>query len=206
MTRNMTNSPHHHGNLRQALIDAGLQLLEAGGPAALTLRKCAAIAGVSHAAPANHFNGLISLKVAIIARGHVIFAQCMRESSAAANPSPRDQLNAICEGYVTFARDHRRLFQFMFQFLGSADGEIDETSLSEKRQAASASYEILRQACIPFEHNNNDALNTETMVWSLVHGYAMLFSVEQGVQPPDQAIPEFSEILPPLTLRKGYSQ
>lgn len=201
MAQKMTSTTHHHGNLRQALIDAGLQLLETGGPAALTLRKCAAAAGVSHAAPANHFDGLISLKVAIIARGHVIFAERMRQSSAAANSHPRAQLIAICEGYVAFAREHRPLFQFMFQYFGAMLEESDQTSKAEKNAAADASYEILRAACAPFEHSNNDPLNTETMVWSLVHGYAMLFSGDENPLPPEQSMPTFSDLLPELTVR-----
>ena len=67
----MRNQPqkkqHHHGNLREALITAGVGLLNEGGLSALTLRKCAARAGVSHAAPAYHFKGLNGLLTAIAA-------------------------------------------------------------------------------------------------------------------------------------------
>ena len=205
MNKEPNPAPHHHGNLRQALIDAGLELLETGGTAALTLRKCAAVAGVSHAAPANHFNGLISLKVAISARGHLMFAERMRQYSSAAKPTPHEQLNAICAAYVAFAHEHHTLFQFMFQFLGAGENEVDEITRAEKTQAGAASYEILRHACIPFEHKNNVAQNTETMVWSLVHGYAMLFSSDYSPTPTGQAMPEFSEILPDLKLRADYS-
>lgn len=197
-----TKTPHHHGSLREALIAAGLELLETGGPAALTLRKCAALAGVSHSAPANHFNGLISLKVAIVARGHFIFAETMRQYSTDAKDSPTAQLNAICAGYIAFAQEHGELFQFMFQAFGASNGEIDDLAMSEKTREATASYEILRQACQPFEHNDNNALNTETMVWSLVHGYAMLFAGcgSEGYLGPPCSVPAFSEILPKLTL------
>ena len=58
---------HHHGDLRQALVAAGIELLDEGGLAALTLRRCAARAGVSHAAPAHHFKGLRGLLTAIVA-------------------------------------------------------------------------------------------------------------------------------------------
>ena len=201
MTKETQSPTHHHGNLRQALIDAGLELLRVGGPAALTLRKCAAHAGVSHAAPANHFAGLLSLKVAIAARGHATFANTMRQHSAAASPSARDQLIAICEGYIAFAREHRTLFELMFQTSWASEGEIDETSKREKSEAAGASYDVLRQACLPFQHQDDEALNTETMVWSLVHGYAMLFgAADSSMQQMD--IPDFSELLPPMKLRE----
>src|SRR4051812_26419852 len=47
--------PYHHGNLREALLDAGERALESGGAANLSLRELARAAGVSHAAPRRHF-------------------------------------------------------------------------------------------------------------------------------------------------------
>jgi DNA-binding transcriptional regulator YbjK len=61
MTESADKKKPHHGNLRAALVSAGIELLEEGGLEALTLRKCAARAGVSHAAPAHHFEGLQGL-------------------------------------------------------------------------------------------------------------------------------------------------
>ncbi|MBL4646994.1 MAG: TetR/AcrR family transcriptional regulator, partial [Rhizobiales bacterium] len=193
--------PHHHGNLREALILAGLKLLESEGPAALTLRKCAVMAGVSHAAPANHFKGLISLKMAIKAHGHVLFADMMRQFSGKADTSAHAQLNAICEGYIAFAVKHPALFKFMFNPLSEGPLEIDDVTQAAMNEAAMASYDVLHQACIPFEHSNDDALNTETMVWSMVHGYAMLFTVRRMGSQPAQTIPKFADILPALKLR-----
>ena len=157
--------------------------------------------GVSHAAPANHFNGLISLKVAIIARGHLIFADSMRQSSAKAESSPWAQLNAICEGYIRFAQTHQTLFQLMFQFYGGSLESVDEVSMTELQKASGESYGVLRQACTPFKHNENNAVNTETMIWSLVHGYAMLFSEKKSSEFSNLDIPNFSDILPALSLR-----
>lgn len=204
-TKTKTKTSHHHGNLREALIAAGLELLENGGPTALTLRKCATFAGVSHAAPANHFSGLISLQVAIVARGHIIFAETMCKHSAEAEPTPTAQLNAICAGYIEFAKEHRELFRFMFQFFNVTDQAIDKTSMNEKQQAGLASYEILRKACLPFEHRDNEALNTETMVWALVHGYSMLFTGNgrDTHLRPGQSIPLFTEILPSLEIQQS---
>lgn len=201
MTKDKAKRPHHHGNLREALISAGLEILERDGTAALTLRKCAAIAGVSHAAPANHFNGLVSLKVSIVARGHLLFADMMRQTSIQVDGSPRAQLHAICSGYISFARKHGALFKFMFQPYGEEIDEVDAVSWGEKRQAAGASYDILHQACRPFEHKGENALNTETMIWSLVHGYAMLFCDEDCSTPGGDLLPSFTDILPELKLR-----
>lgn len=189
---------HHHGDLREALINAGVEILATDGTTALSLRKCAAKAGVSHAAPANHFNGLISLKVAIAARAHRRFAETMQAHMDAAEPDARAQLVGICDGYIAFAQQNRALFGFMFQFMETDFSEIDELSLQEKFAAGDASYGLLRQACAPFAHVDGQTINTETMLWSLVHGYAMLFSADMENYPAGQKPPNFDQILPEL--------
>jgi len=193
-----TKRPHHHGNLREALIAAGLDLMETGGPEALTLRKCAAMAGVSHAAPAHHFNGLISLKMAIVARGHRLISQSMRRASARAAPTPHAQLNAICEGYISFARNHTAVFKFMFQPHKLDLETLDATTRAEFQKESETSYQILRDACAPFERGDTGNFGTEIMIWSLVHGYAMLFGDKKTISSPPMAIPEFSQIMPNL--------
>lgn len=197
-----TKRPHHHGNLREALIVAGLELMEQGGPDALTLRKCAKRAGVSHAAPAHHFSGLISLQAAIIARGHLLFAQSMQQASARdrarADTTPHSQLRAICDGYISFARTHSAVFKFMFQPHGLDTSALDAASSDDLIRDATASYQVLRDACEPFESNG---ISTEIMVWSLVHGYAMLFCGTTIQLPSSDPAPDFSQIMPILKLK-----
>lgn len=197
----MNKQNHHHGDLRESLIIAGLALLEAGGPEALTLRKCAAKAGVSHAAPAHHFNGMISLSAAIIARGYRIFTKTMEAHRALADPRPRAQLVAICEGYIAFSRAHGALFRFMFQDYTEAIPQINESVLQELAAESGAAYEVLRAACAPFQPAGGQAQGTEVLVWSLVHGYAMLFATSCNKETPSGPVPDFAQILPyfPLT-------
>lgn len=197
----MTSKPHHHGNLREALIRAAIDIIETGGPDALTLRKCAALAGVSHAAPAHHFKGVFGLKAAVIAHGHQLFAATMNRHCKQAAPLPHDQLNAIAQGYIAFAREHDALFKFMFQPHDYSPDMVDETTATEIGTASLASYSMLRDACAPFSHPSGNGVAIETMVWSLVHGYALLFSKSDGVGPAQEPIPEITDILPPLTLK-----
>ncbi|WP_141215717.1 TetR/AcrR family transcriptional regulator, partial [Hahella sp. CCB-MM4] len=72
---------------RDALIEAGLSLLIEGGPEGLTLRRAAARAGVSHAAPAHHFNGLPGLQTAIATRAFALFTVTMISHRDAAEPT-----------------------------------------------------------------------------------------------------------------------
>ncbi len=197
----MSKDKHHHGNLREALISAGIALMEAGGPAALSLRKCAARAGVSHAAPAHHFSGIISLKTAIVARSYQIFTETMRAHRAGIT-EPRARLLAICEGYLSFARTHTALFQFMFQPRPEDDAQINPPILAELELHATAAYRELARACEPFVAMGGQAGSTEAFVWSLVHGYAMLFATLPEAATPNGPPPDFAQILPELPLRK----
>lgn len=179
--------------------------MEQGGPDALTLRKCAKRAGVSHAAPAHHFNGLTGLKAAIVARGHRLFSEFMRNASAKAPDTPHDQLAAICDGYIAFSRRHTAVFKFMFQSNDLDRETLDKVTRGELELESTASYQILREACAPFEHGDADHLGTEIMVWSLVHGYAMLFCDSPENPTPPKTIPDFSQILPQLQLKTADS-
>src|ERR1051326_7507290 len=67
--------PYHHGDLRHALIQAGLELLSEGGAATLDLRKVARKAGVSHAAPYRHFADKQALIAAINEEGYCRLAE-----------------------------------------------------------------------------------------------------------------------------------
>lgn len=193
--------PHHHGNLREALILAGMDLMVEGGPDALSLRKCAARAGVSHAAPAHHFKGLGSLQLAIVARGHALFAEFMIAERDKADAAPQAQLNAICAGYIKFSCEHSALFKFMFLPREIHPDLFDSSTWEQFTIDSSASYQVLRDACLPFENGTADGVATEVMVWSLVHGYAMLFSGQTRMASHDMAIPDFGQILPMLALK-----
>ena len=105
---------YHHGNLREALIQAGLQILAEHGLGSLTLRGCAARVGVSHAAPKNHFGSLEALQAAIIAEGFRRLHAAMRDSLAVADQAPQARITAACEGYLRFAQDSPDLFRLMF--------------------------------------------------------------------------------------------
>ena len=180
--------------LRQALIDAGLALLEEGGMAALTLRRAAAGAGVSHAAPAHHFDGLPGLLTAMAARAFELFAGAIHQGREQ-HDTPYDRLLGTCHGYLTFARAHKGLFHLMF-----VSPEVHRADPALTPHATRA-YLILRQACLPFAAPNatEDPL-LETAVWSLVHGYATLgfdptSDRRQSFTPPPPFAPLLRELL-----------
>ena len=163
---------YHHGNLRQALVQAGLDILAQEGVSALSLRGCAARVGVSHAAPKNHFQNLDRLIAAICAEGHRRLAAEMRARLAATGSDPRARITAAAEGYLAFAMENADLFRLMFSQRRS--DHVD----AERREAGDGAYAILREICAPLATRINGVgvarATVETMVWSYVHGYAAL--------------------------------
>lgn len=179
---------HTHGDLRQGLISAGLELLAREGTAGLTLRKCAALAGVSHAAPAHHFDGLPGLLDAIAAHGFNMFADVMEARAAVAPDEPRARLEAICLGYFDFARDNPALYDLMFRQIWSIAG-----AGAELGQAGSRAYAVLADTCAPFIPAGQEPGIVETQVWSLIHGYATLVLV--GKLGRNRAIASVEDVL-----------
>jgi AcrR family transcriptional regulator len=156
-------------SLRDGLIEAGIALLNEGGMAALTLRRAAARAGVSHAAPAWHFDGLPGLLTAIAARAFADFSDRMQVARDAAGADPFLRLAGICQGYLDFARINHGLFHVMF---ASPEVNRNDPGLTPHSKR---SYMLLREGCLPFAAAGaTEDMVLETAVWSLVHGYATL--------------------------------
>ena len=80
-----TEKTYHHGNLRAALIEQAIIILTADGVSALTLRRLAAEAGVSHGAPAHHFKNKAGLLSAVAAQSFRLFAAAMQREREAAD-------------------------------------------------------------------------------------------------------------------------
>src|SRR5438309_5059384 len=99
--------PYHHGNLRQALIDAALELIEERGVAALTLREVARRVGVTHAAPQRHFADRGALVAALAEQGFRGLAAHVETVRATSRPKDSaDQLRALGIAYIEYALDH----------------------------------------------------------------------------------------------------
>lgn len=184
----ITAAPHPESPLREALIEAGLALLIEGGAEGLTLRRAAARAGVSHAAPAHHFNGLSGLQTAIASRAFALFTEAMLRRREAAPDRPWPRLLAICEGYLDFAAERSGLFHIMF---GCPDLDMLDADLA--RESARA-YAVLRDTCLPFAGGQPDPV-LEAQVWTSVHGYALLNFAAPGALLGTETPPPFATLL-----------
>lgn len=104
---------YHHGNLRQALIDAGIKIINESGEANLSLRKAAAMCKVSHAAPYSHFKNKNELIEAIKA---TVTEQFIEELSTAVDASPNAESALVNMGrhYVAFFVRRPDYLRFIF--------------------------------------------------------------------------------------------
>lgn len=175
---NAKKRAYHHGNLAEALVKAGLDILTEGDLSKFTLRECARRAGVSHAAPKNHFASLDELKSEIAARG---FEQMVRElaagADAAPSQSPDDRLIAMGNAYVRFATGNSAAYLMMFR-----DGSsFDRTA--RYREAGEAAWSQLEAGVAAVVGPGRaDVEECAAHAFALVHGFASLI-IEGGLPP-----------------------
>ncbi|ROZ71599.1 TetR/AcrR family transcriptional regulator [Ramlibacter sp. WS9] len=155
---------YHHGNLREALLDAAEVLLPQSGPEALTLREVARHAGVSHGAPYHHFESRDALLAAVAERGFSGLGEAM---AAAAGVTARDRLVAVCEAYVDFAAGHPTRFRLMFGPLLASKARYPGL-----KAAAEQSFFLLLDAAK--EVAPSQAMPLALAGWSMAHGLAHL--------------------------------
>ena len=163
--------PYHHGSLRQAMLAAAECILERDGIAGLTLRAAAREAGVSHAAPKNHFGDIRGLLSELAAVGFARFGAAL-VANVRKDAAPKARLAAIGRGYVTFAQQNSGLFLLMFR------GERLDFRRPELRASAETAFGVLARAVGAQPPGRTPLTLTQAAdivaAWSLVHGFAML--------------------------------
>ncbi len=167
-------SHYHHGDLRNALLAATEQLLDEVGLEGFTLREVARRAGVSHGAPAHHFDDVRGLLSEFTAESFARLASAMAERRAAADADGIEQLIATGVAYVDFALGNRARFQLMFRsdrldpacesLLGSGDASYGHLAACIAAIAAEDGVGATPQLLA----------DRAALAWSIVHGFATL--------------------------------
>ncbi len=168
-----SRSSYHHGALREELLGACVQLIEAEGIGAVSLRRVAREAGVSPGAPYHHFADRAALLAALAEQGFELLGGRMRAARAEA-AGPRDALRALVETYVLFAREKPAHFQLMFR---------PELSHSKKhmedKAAADSALDVVVQVVVECQRHKvvppGDAGPFVMTIWALAHGLASLW-------------------------------
>jgi AcrR family transcriptional regulator len=192
---------YHHGDLRNALIQAGLEMLAEGGARELDLRKVARRAGVSHAAPYRHFKDKQALIAAINEEGFVQLAARIRAALQAAPAEPFEQLQAVALAYVSFAQEHPWLMREMFSGL-----TIERETFASLQAASKNVYrlyiEVVRRGQESGKLVVGEPAALAGVLWSVLHGLAMLL-IENQMRPYADG-PEGAERLARYTIQTLY--
>jgi AcrR family transcriptional regulator len=158
---------YHHGDLRIALIDAGLHLTRTGGPEALTIREATRQVGVSPNAAYRHFVDREALLSAVASAIQHRMAARMQSS---ARRQASDRLRAVGKGYIKFALDEPGWFTVAF-FGADPIGLADETASAPPYLALIDALDAMVSAK---ELSPGRRVGAEWPCWSAVHGFAEL--------------------------------
>ena len=175
----MKRKAYHHVNLRDSLIEAGIELISQEGIKALSLRKVAALCNVSQAAPYSHFQNKDDLLDAM--RDHVI-GQYMTaiENSLLNFPNHRDPkiLVQIGKSYIMFFIKNPHYFSFMF----SANCMRVHLSLSDDDSDNFPPFQNFKTYAIPILEDmglaGEKAEDSIISMWATVHGLAYLATMK----------------------------
>ena len=165
---------YHHGNLKEALIRAALELIAKKGPAGFTFADAARWAGVSPAAPYRHFRDRDELLSDVARRGFEQFETALARAWDDGRPDVITAFDRLGRAYLDFAKNEPAFYSAMFE----AGIPLDATP--ELRQAGDRAFAVLRGAAetlvaqIP-SRERPPALMVALHIWALTHGIASLF-------------------------------
>ena len=178
---------YHHGNLKQALVEATLALVVEKGPFGFTLAEAARTAGVSAAAPYRHFKGREELLEETARQGFILFADVMEYAFQKGQPSALASFEATGRAYLSFARKHPGYYIAMFE------SSVTLTRNPDLKLVSDRAFSVLSSAAEQLmEHLPPERRPPATMVslhiWALSHGVVELFARgEPGTRAPFSA-------------------
>jgi len=165
---------YHHGNLKEALVRAALDLIAQKGPGGFTFAEAARWAGVSPAAPYRHFRDRDELLASVALRGFDQFAAALARAWDDGRPTAMAAFERLGRAYLAFARSEPAYYSAMFE------AGVPPDLSPELRQAAERAFAVLREAterliaAVPLPQRP-PALMMAVHIWALSHGIASLF-------------------------------
>lgn len=183
----MRKQGYHHGNLRQALVDAALELIREKGPTGFTLSEAAKTAGVTPAAVYRHFEGREDLIAEAAKQGYEIFADLMQFAYDEGRPSALSAFMATGRAYLAFARKYPGHYIAMFESGVSTNKSPELAAISERARAVLDKAAENLAAHIPAE-KRPPAMMFSAHIWALSHGVVEIFARNSpGHQSPFEA-------------------
>ncbi|TNE59181.1 MAG: TetR/AcrR family transcriptional regulator [Sphingomonadales bacterium] len=161
--------PFHHGNLKAVLLEAALDILDATGPDSITIREVARRAGVSHAAPANHFQGLRSLLTELTVQ---LFGQLAVRIERGRTDIKRpgiDNVRIFATSLIEFGLEHPARYRMLWR------RDLTDNDDTRLTAAMDRIYDALIEEILRLRHVNLPDPHTLAIgLWSLAHGYVSM--------------------------------
>jgi AcrR family transcriptional regulator len=184
---------YHHGNLREALIEAALALIAEKGPQGFTFAEAARAAGVSPAAPYRHFRDRDALIADVAKRGFEAFTAALAGAWDQGRPTAREAFNRVGAAYLGFAASEPAYFSAMFE------SGLPLADYPDVRSEGDRAFAVLREACEALvasapagaaKDRRPPPLMMALHIWSLSHGIAALFGRGDRARRPIPMRPE----------------
>jgi AcrR family transcriptional regulator len=165
---------YHHGNLKEALLRAALELIAQKGPAGFTFAEAARWAGVSPAAPYRHFRDRDELLASVALRGFQQFEAVLARAWDDGRPDTFTAFDRLGKAYLQFARTEQAYYSAMFE------AGIPPATSPELREAGDRAFAVWRAAAeklcahVPAK-SRPPVLMVALHIWAMAHGVASLF-------------------------------
>jgi AcrR family transcriptional regulator len=166
---------YHHGNLKEALIEAALDLIAQKGPAGFTFAEAARSAGVSPAAPYRHFRDRDELLASIAQQGFELFEKQLSAAWDDGRPDTFAAFSRVGKAYLAFAREHPAYYSAMFESGVPVQDNPALLIASERAFAIIRAASERLVALAPPNVPRPPAMMMALHIWSLSHGIASLF-------------------------------
>ena len=172
------NNKYHHGDLKNALIEVGIEILAKEGIGALSLRRVARRAGVSHAAPYAHFTDKQALVAAISTEGYQRLYERIFQAVQEVQGDPARQLSEVVWAYVQFALESPEHFKITFSGFLKQEKDFPEfVAISKKSFGLVLKVVSDCQEAGVLKPGDSELLAVS--IWSGMHGFVSLLLENQ---------------------------
>ena len=173
-SRHAGREGYHHGNLRQALIDAALGLIAERGPSGFSMAEVARAVGVSPAAPYRHFRDRAALLAEIARHGFELFEADLAAAWDGGRPEPARAMIRCARRYLDFARRQPALYAAMFE--SGLPADTDAALLRASERAFAVLVGGAEALCATIRRDRRPPASMVALhLWSFAHGIASLF-------------------------------
>lgn len=170
---------YHHGNLREALVQAAMSMIAERGLAGFAIAELARVVGVSTAAPYRHFKDRTAVIAEVARRGFQQLAAELDGARQSGGTDPVLVIERLAQAYLAFAGRDPSVYATMFQV------EFQVGEHPDLVRAREAAFGELRTACVAVCANSRPAGRPPAHmvalhIWSMMHGIATLFASHEG--------------------------